>query len=94
MSAVTHVRADSRKRSSDYFRSVTKEHAKIIIRLFSKCRSGGSYLEDILMDIFSSLPFPAGATNIPKNVMKNDDFYRADIFSSRYNVDRTVFFRP
>jgi hypothetical protein len=29
------------------------------------------------MDIFSSLPFPAGTTNIPKNVMKNDDLCRA-----------------
>ena len=51
------VRADSRKRSEDRFRSVTKEHVKIIIRLFSlsvtkeqekrvirpslKCHSGG-----------------------------------------------------
>jgi hypothetical protein len=74
---------------------VTKEHVKIIIRLFSKCRSGGDQLEDVHLDIFfslpfpagikskifqifSSLPFPAGTVNIPKNVMKNDDFYRAE----------------
>ena len=36
---------------------VPKEHVKIIIRLFYKCRSGGG--------------------EAPKNVMKNDDFYRA-----------------
>jgi hypothetical protein len=35
------------------------------------------YIEDILTDIFFSLPFPAGMANAPKNVIKNDDFYRA-----------------
>jgi len=34
------------------------------------------------MDIFSSLPFPSGTANIPKNVMKNDDFYRTIIFKT------------
>jgi hypothetical protein len=33
------------------------------------------------MDIFSSLPFPSGTANIPENVVKNNDFYRADFFS-------------
>ena len=33
--------ADTRKQSSEYFRCVTKEHVKIIIRIFSKCHSGG-----------------------------------------------------
>jgi len=28
-----------------------------------------SHIEDVLMDIFSSLPFPAGTANIPKNVI-------------------------
>ncbi len=51
-------------------------HEKIP-KVSSLCRSGGYQLEDILMDIFSSLPFPAGTANAPKNVMKNDDFYRA-----------------
>jgi len=37
-----------------------------------------SQLEDVHLDIFFSLPFPAGTVNIPKNVMKNDDFYRAE----------------
>jgi len=62
---------------------------------FRLCRSGGDQLEDVHLDIFfslpfpagkkskifqifSSLPFPAGTVNIPKNVMKNDDFYRAN----------------
>jgi hypothetical protein len=34
------------------------------------------------MDIFFSLPFPAGTANIPKNVMKNDDFSRSPILIS------------
>jgi len=42
------------------------------------CRSGGDQLEDVHLDIFFSLPFPARTANTPKNVMKNDDFYRAD----------------
>jgi hypothetical protein len=29
------------------------------------------------MDIFSSLPFPAGTANTPKNVIVVDVFYRA-----------------
>ena len=28
-------------------------------------------------EIFSSLPFPEGTANIPKNVIKNEDFDRA-----------------
>jgi hypothetical protein len=50
---------------------------KMVVRLFFKCRSGGSHLEDVLTDIFSSLPFPSGTANIPKNAMKNNDFYGA-----------------
>jgi hypothetical protein len=37
----------------------------------------GDQLEDVLTDIFSSLPFPSGTANIPKNAMKNNDFYGA-----------------
>jgi len=44
------------------------------------CRSGGDQLEDFLKEIFSSLPIPMGTANIPKNVLKNDDFYRAYFF--------------
>ncbi len=32
----------------------------------------------IFFKIFSSLPFHVGTVNTPKNVIKNDDFYRAD----------------
>jgi translation elongation factor EF-4 len=57
---------------------VTKEHEKRVIRPSLKCHSGGQYqIEDILMDIFSSLPFPAGTANTPKNVIVVDVFYRA-----------------
>jgi len=35
------------------------------------------HLRDILMDIFSSLPFPAGTVNTPENVGKNEVFSRA-----------------
>jgi hypothetical protein len=37
-----------------------------------------SHIEDILTDIFSSLPFPAGTVNTPENVSKNEVFYRAE----------------
>jgi hypothetical protein len=37
----------------------------------------GRYLEDVLKDIFSSLPFPAGTANIPKNVIVVDVFYQS-----------------
>jgi len=30
------------------------------------------------MDIFSSLPFPAGTVNTPENVGKNEVFYKAE----------------
>jgi hypothetical protein len=34
----------------------------------------------IFFKIFSSLPFDVGTVNTPKNVIKNDNFYRADFF--------------
>jgi hypothetical protein len=49
------------------------EHEKIP-KVSSLCRSGGDQLEDFLTEIFSSLPFPEGTANIPKNVKKNVDF--------------------
>jgi hypothetical protein len=52
------------------------EHEKIP-KVSSLCRSGGDQLEDVHLDIFFSLPFPARTANAPKNVVKNDDFYRA-----------------
>jgi hypothetical protein len=36
----------------------------------------GRSFEDVLTDIFSSLPFSAGTANIPKNVRKKDIFYK------------------
>jgi hypothetical protein len=50
-------------------------HEKIP-KVSSLCHRGGSQLEDVPMDIFFSLPFPAGTANAPKNV-KKEDFYRA-----------------
>jgi hypothetical protein len=47
-------------------------------RRYLRCAAvAGDQLEDFLKEIFSSLPFPTGTANIPKNVMKNDDFSRA-----------------
>jgi len=59
------------------------------------CHSGGSQLEDVLMDIFSSLPFPAGIANIPKNVIKRDVFYRTEKPKkvARYQVKQFGFYR-
>jgi hypothetical protein len=60
---------------------VTKEHEKIVIRQFLKCLSGVDQLEDFLKEIFSSLPFPTGTANIPKNISKKKDvFYKAEFF--------------
>jgi hypothetical protein len=48
------------------FLSVTKEHEKRVIRPSLKCHSGGGNVnEDVLTDVFSSLPFPAGTATIP-----------------------------
>jgi hypothetical protein len=44
------------------------------------------------MDIFSSLPFPSGTANIPKNVMKNDDFYRAKKSVNFFGITVSIFY--
>jgi hypothetical protein len=44
--------------------------------------AGAEKVEDIF-DIFSSLPFPSGTVNTPKNVMRIDDFYQAPFFNDR-----------
>jgi hypothetical protein len=49
-----------------------------------------SHIEDVLMDIFFSLLFPAGTANTPQNIIKN-------IFSTEpdfhHRMDSGVFFR-
>ena len=50
---------------------------------FRPATAAGDYIEDVLTDIFFSLPFPAVTVNTPKNVMKNNDFYRAHVLFPR-----------
>jgi len=42
--------------------------------------AGAMYIEDVLMDIFSSLPFPSGTVNSPENVRKKGCFLQSRNF--------------
>jgi hypothetical protein len=62
--------ADSKKWSLDHFLIVTKEHVKIIIRLFSKCHSGGGEESRRFFLNLLQFPLPYGTANNPENVSK------------------------